>query len=135
MSTVRSSRRCSMSATCWSSPARTSPASGWVVCRNPLLAEMMAISLLALLANAGGMALIAKHRHGGLHMQASWIFTSTDVFANVGVVLAGLLVAWTGSPLPDLVVGLVIGVVVLLSAVKILRLSNRRHTAVVAEEV
>ena len=62
------------------------------------------------------------------------IFTSTDVFANVGVVIAGALVAWTGSPLPDLVVGLVIGVVVLLSAVKILRLASRRPLAVVAEE-
>ena len=105
----------------------------FLVGSEPEAPVMMAISLLALVANVGGMALIAKHRHGGLHMQASWIFTTTDVFANVGVVLAGAMVAWTGSPLPDLVVGLVIGVVVLLSAVKILRLASRRPLAVAAE--
>lgn len=71
------------------------------------------------------MALLAKHRHGGLHMRASWIFTTTDVIANVGVVVAGALVAWTGSSLPDLVVGLAIGLVVLTGAVRILRLTGK----------
>lgn len=86
---------------------------------------MMAVSVTALVANLVGMALIAKHRRGGLHMQASWIFTSTDVLANLGVVIAGGLVAWTRSPTPDLVIGLAIGLLVLGGAIKILRLTRR----------
>lgn len=58
----------------------------------PKAPVMMGIALLALIANVGGMALIAKHRHGGLHMRASWIFTTTDVIANASVVAAGALV-------------------------------------------
>ena len=86
---------------------------------------MMVITLTALVANVAGLVLIAKHRRGGLHMQASWIFTSTDVLANLGVVIAGSLVAWTHSPLPDLVIGLAIGLLVLWSSTKILRLTRR----------
>ncbi len=42
--------------------------------------------------------LVSKHRNGGAHMTASVIFSANDVIANVGVILAGALVAWTGSP-------------------------------------
>lgn len=55
-------------------------------------------------------------------MRASWIFTGTDVLANFGVIVAGLLVAWTGSRLPDLVIGAIIAAVVLTGAIRILRL-------------
>lgn len=93
-----------------------------VVGSEPQGAVMMWIATIALVANVGGMVMIAKHRRGGLHMQASWIFTSTDVLANIGVIVAGVLVAWTESPWPDLLIGSAIGVLVLLSAFKILRL-------------
>ncbi len=85
---------------------------------------MVAIGLMALVANVTCMALIAKHRQGGMHMRASWIFSTNDVIANVGVILAGFLVAWTGSHLPDLVVGLIIALVVLSGAIRILRFAR-----------
>lgn len=89
----------------------------------------MGIAVLALVANVGGMALLAKHRQNGLHMRASWILTTKEVIANVGVVLAGALVAWTGSSLPDRVVGSAIGLVVIAGAVRILRLGTRPPAA------
>ena len=98
-----------------------------VVGSQPAAPVMIGVALLALVANAVGMALLAKHRHGGVHMRASWIFTSTDVIANAGVILAALLVAWTGSSLPDLIVGSALGLVVLASAIRILRLSRPRE--------
>jgi Co/Zn/Cd efflux system component len=55
-------------------------------------------------------------------MKASWIFSANDVIANVGVILAGILVIWTGSPYPDLVVGFIIGLVVLNGARRILQI-------------
>ena len=45
-----------------------------------------------------------------------------DVLANLGVIAAGALVAWTGSAVPDLVIGAAIGGLVLRGAVRILRL-------------
>ena len=85
---------------------------------------MIGIALLALIANATCLMLIAKHRQGGVHMRASWIFSTNDVIANVGVIVAGLLVLWTQSALPDLVVGAIIATVVLTGALRILKLAR-----------
>lgn len=83
---------------------------------------MMGIALLALAANVACLLLIARHRHGGVHMKASYIFSANDVIANLGVIVAGALVAWSDSAWPDWIVGLGIGAVVLAGAVRILRL-------------
>ncbi|HQA12010.1 MAG TPA: cation transporter [Zoogloea sp.] len=83
---------------------------------------MVGVSLLALAANIACLALIARHRQGGVHMRASYIFSANDVLANLGVIVAGSLVAWTGSPIPDWVIGGIIGALVLIGAVRILRL-------------
>ena len=50
------------------------------------------------------------------------IFSANDVLANAGVILAGGLVALTGSQIPDLVIGVIIGLVVLNGARRILML-------------
>lgn len=85
---------------------------------------MMGIALLALLANVGCLALLARHREGGVHMRASWIFSTNDVLANLGVILAGALVAWSGSNVPDLVIGTAIALLVANGARRILRLQG-----------
>ncbi len=83
---------------------------------------IMAMAFLALIANVTCLWLVSKHRDGGTHMKASAIFSANDVLANVGVILAGALVAWSGSPYPDLAIGAAIAVIVLSGAVRILRL-------------
>lgn len=83
---------------------------------------MMGIALLALAANVACLALLARHRDGGVHMRASWIFSTNDVLANLGVIVAGALVAWSGSNIPDLAIGTLIAVLVLNGARRILRL-------------
>ncbi|OGA66837.1 MAG: hypothetical protein A3G81_10915 [Betaproteobacteria bacterium RIFCSPLOWO2_12_FULL_65_14] len=83
---------------------------------------MIAVSLLALAANVACLWIISKQRHGGVHMKASWIFSTNDVIANIGVILAAALVAWTGSRYPDLVIGAIIAAVVVTGAIRILRL-------------
>jgi Co/Zn/Cd efflux system component len=66
--------------------------------------------------------LIAKHRGGGAHMKAAWIRSNNDVLANLGVIVAGVLVAGSGSRYPELVVGAIIAAIVLSGAIRILRL-------------
>ena len=85
---------------------------------------MMVVSVIALIANVAGLILITKHRSGGIHMKASAIFSANDVIANCGVILAGALVAWTGSRIPDLVIGFIIAFVVFRGAVAILKIST-----------
>ena len=55
-------------------------------------------------------------------MRASYIFSANDVLANLGVILAGVLVTWSGSPLPDWIIGGLIGTMVLIGSIRILRL-------------
>jgi Co/Zn/Cd efflux system component len=83
---------------------------------------MAGVSVLALAANVTSLWLVARHREGGVHMKATYICTTNDVLANLGVILAGGLVAWTGSAVPDLVIGTTIAAVVLRGAVRILKL-------------
>jgi len=87
----------------------------------PVSLLMMAVSALALLGNTVCLVLLHRHREGGLHMRASWIFTASDVLANLGVMAAGLLVRVTGSAWPDLVVGLAVCALVVQGGVRILR--------------
>ena len=83
---------------------------------------MAGVSILALAANVTSLWLVARHREGGVHMKATYICTTNDVLANLGVIVAGGLVAWTGSAVPDLVVGTTIATVVLRGAIRILKL-------------
>jgi len=87
---------------------------------DPVSSAMVAIGLVALVANVTCMMLIYRHRLGEVHMKASWIFSKNDVIANVGVIAAGILVGITGSRYPDLVIGLAIAVVVARGGVQIL---------------
>lgn len=83
---------------------------------------MMGVGLIALVANVTCLVLISKKRDRGAHMTASYIFSANDVIANLGVITAGILVAWTRSPYPDLVIGTIIGIIVLNGARRILQL-------------
>jgi cation diffusion facilitator family transporter len=90
---------------------------------------MIAIGLLALVANSVCLALIARHRDGDIHMRASWIFSRNDVLANLGVILAGILVAMLHNPVPDLIIGAVISITVVSGGMRIIREARAERTS------
>ena len=92
----------------------------WLHGSEPLSSWMIAIGALALLANLLCLVLLSRHREGGVHMRASLIFSTNDTLANAGVVVAGALVALTGSRLPDLLIGAAISLLVLRGGLRIL---------------
>lgn len=65
--------------------------------------------------------LLAPLKSGEVHLRATWLFTRADVVANIGVMLAGVLVLWLGSPYPDFIIGTLIGLYVIKEAIEILR--------------
>ncbi len=85
---------------------------------------MIIISIFALIGNALSLYLLQKSRNKEAHIQASMIFTSNDVIVNLGVILAGILVYFTNSKYPDLVIGGIVLVLVLQGAVRILKLAK-----------
>lgn len=90
----------------------------------PEFQTMIIISILALLGNGLCLYLLQKSKSQEAHMQASMIFTSNDVIANIGVMVAGGLVYLTNSKTPDLIVGSVVFFLVAQGAFKILKLSK-----------
>jgi len=85
---------------------------------------MIIVSVFALIANAVCLYLLQKAKSKEAHMQASMIFTSNDIKINLGVIIAGVLVLWTNSNIPDLVVGTVVFGLVVKGALKILKLGK-----------
>lgn len=92
--------------------------------KNPDYVLMVLIAALALIANSYCLYLLQKSKSKEAHMQASMIFTSNDILINVGVILAGLLVFLTSSPLPDLIIGSLVFILVLRGAWRILQLAR-----------
>ena len=85
---------------------------------------MIAVGIVALIANVVCLMLIYKHRQGEVHMRASWVFSKNDVIANLGVITGGLLVGYTGSSYPDLIIGLLIAVIVVRGGFQIINDAN-----------
>ncbi|HAW81290.1 MAG TPA: cation transporter [Balneola sp.] len=90
----------------------------------PLFEWMIVVALLALIGNLVSLWLINKAKSDEAHMQASAIFTSNDIIVNGGVILAGVLVFWFDSKLPDLIIGAIVFSFVIRGAIKILQLSR-----------
>jgi len=95
----------------------------------PQSALMMGVGLVALAANISCLALLARHRKGEIHMRASWIFSKNDVLANIGVITGGALVAWLDTPLPDLIIGLAISIMVMAGGRSIIRQTRQTSEA------
>jgi len=85
---------------------------------------MIIVSTLALIANGICLYLLQKSKSKEAHMRASMIFTSNDVIINTGVIIAGIMVKWLNTSIPDLVVGIIVFIVVLQGAMRILKLSK-----------
>ncbi|MFD1188862.1 cation transporter [Pontibacter rugosus] len=90
----------------------------------PDFRTMIVVSILALIANAICLYLLQRSKSKEAHMQATMIFTSNDIIINGGVILAGLLVLFTESSLPDLIVGAIVFIIVIRGATRILNLAK-----------
>lgn len=86
--------------------------------------SMIVVSLLALAGNIVTLVLLRRVRSGEAHLEASWIFTSNDIKVNALVIVAAVVVATTGSAVPDLLAGGLIFIIVANGARRILRIST-----------
>lgn len=85
---------------------------------------MIIVSVFALIGNVICLYLLQRSKSKEAHMQASMIFTSNDVIINTGVIIAGLLVMWLNSQVPDLIIGTIVFLVVIRGAIRILKLGK-----------
>lgn len=81
---------------------------------------MIYFGIIALAANTYCLYLISKHRHSGIHMKASFIFSANDVLVNLGIIISGFLVIQLNSHYPDIVIGTIVSIVVIRGGILIL---------------
>ncbi len=79
----------------------------------PIGLAMIATALANAATNLLVLRLLRAHRAHGVHFKASWIFTANDMAVNLGIVLSGVLVMLLKSPIPDLLIGMIVVGVVL----------------------
>ena len=81
---------------------------------------MLAFGALALVANLTCLRLLWRFRSQDVNMSSTFECSRNDVIANVGVLIAAVLVALLASPWPDIVVASLIAAIFLRSAVRVL---------------
>jgi cation diffusion facilitator family transporter len=84
-------------------------------------ADIMGVfGVIALAINVAAAWVLVPHRKGDANVRAVWLFSRNDALGNVAVVIAAGLVAWTGTPWPDLAVAAIIAGLFLHSAWEII---------------
>ena len=87
----------------------------------PPEAELMGgIGIVALIVNVSAALILSRFREGDANVRAVWLFSRNDALANVAVIVAAVLVAWTNSAWPDLVVAACIATLFLHSSTEII---------------
>lgn len=80
-------------------------------------AELMGgIGIAALVVNVTVALMLSRFRDGDANVRAIWLFSRNDAIANVAVIAAAVIIGWTGSAWPDLIVAAVIALLFLHSA-------------------
>jgi Co/Zn/Cd efflux system component len=87
----------------------------------PIGLAMIVTAIANAATNLFCLRLLRAHRDEGVHLKASWIFTTNDMLANAGIVVSGAAVMFFRSPLPDLIIGLLVVGIVLKGGLDILK--------------
>ena len=87
----------------------------------PVGEMMMTMAAVAAVVNLLSLYLLKKLQNKDVNLRAATTFSINDFVANGGVILAGIVVIWTGSNLPDLLVGIAVACIALYGGIDILR--------------
>ena len=97
---------------------------------SPTVEVMGIVGTVALAANLFCLVLLWQRRGDDINMRSAWQCSRNDVIGNAGVLIAAGAVAVTGSPWPDIIVGLLVAVLFVRSAVYIIRDASAATTPV-----
>lgn len=82
---------------------------------------MLVVAIIGLAANLTGMYLLKKGSAGSINIRAAFWHIIGDTLSSVGVILAALIIYFTGWTIADPILAVFIGVVILWGAVRIVR--------------
>ncbi len=88
--------------------------------------EPVGLLMMLMAAIAGGVNLVCLRllrelKNKDVNLRAATTFSFNDFVSNGGIILAGIVVLWTGSNWPDLLVGVAVAGIALYGGIEILR--------------
>ncbi|WP_299566590.1 cation transporter [uncultured Sulfitobacter sp.] len=101
---------------------------------DPLGPLMVAMALTAAVVNGICIWLLGRLREPDVNIRAANTFSLNDFVANLGILIAGGLVAWLGTNWPDLVVGVAVAGIAAWGGVEILRDAHGEHHKAVHDD-
>lgn len=99
------------------------------VTQEPEAVLMGGFGLVALAVNVAAAAVLMKFKEGDAGVKAVWLFSRNDAIGNAAVVAGAVLVWFTGTPWPDLVVALAVALLFLKSAWEIIADARKDQAA------
>ncbi len=82
---------------------------------------MLVVAVIGLVANLAGILLLRKASHGNLNIKAAFWHIIGDTVSSVGVIVAGVIIAFTGWYAVDAIIAFFIGGIIMWGAVRIVR--------------
>lgn len=86
----------------------------------PNAGTMGIVGFLALAANVASVLILVRWREGDSNVRSVWLCSRNDAIGNVGVIIAGGLVALTGTAWPDLILAVLLAGLFTKSAISII---------------
>ena len=80
---------------------------------------MLAVAVIGLVANLIGMVLLKRSSRKSINIKAAFWHIIGDTLSSVGVIIAGVIIYFTGWYMADPILAVVIGIVILWGAVRI----------------
>ena len=88
------------------------------------------VGVMSLAGNTSVALMMYKHQHKDINFKSAFICCRNDAIASTGIILAGLLVMFTSSVWPDIIIGGIIATIVCQGGIKVIRLSLKPMTPV-----
>jgi cobalt-zinc-cadmium efflux system protein len=89
------------------------------------LSVMLPVAAIGLAGNAGSIIVLFKNRKGSLNLKAAFVHLFYDMLSSIGVIIAGLIIYFTGKYFVDIIISLLIVGMIIWSSVGIIIESGR----------
>ncbi|MBN9644633.1 cation diffusion facilitator family transporter [Corynebacterium mendelii] len=86
---------------------------------------MLVVAVIGLAANTISALILVRRQHDSMNMQGAYLHVLADAFGSVAVIVAGLVVRYTGFVMADTIASVVIAVIILPRSLKLLRRALR----------
>jgi cobalt-zinc-cadmium efflux system protein len=82
---------------------------------------MISVAFIGLIGNIIGMLILSKSKGENLNIYSSFLHLFGDTLSSIGVILGGFAIAFTGIFIIDPIISIVIGIIIIISALRLSR--------------